>query len=89
MTRKSQQNKLQTGRHSVSDLESVGRPRTREAKPGEAMHLSMTIDGAVVKALDEEAERMGVERPGLKFTRTDVIRVLLHDWMTSRTKRGK
>lgn len=84
-----QQNKLHTASAAMSDAATVGRPKTRKAKVGEAMHLSMTIDGAIIQALDDEADRMSAERPGLKFTRTDVIRVLLHDWMARASKSKK
>jgi hypothetical protein len=64
----------------------MGRPKTRKVKAGEDMHLSVNLDGALVQALDKEADRLMVERPGLKFTRTDALRVVLHDWMSAQKK---
>lgn len=48
------------------------------------MHLSFTIDGAIIQALDDEALVMSERNPGLSFARTDVLRVVLHNWMISR-----
>lgn len=67
----------------------LGRPKTRQPKAGEAIHLSIRIDGAMALALDEEGERMGAERPGPAFTRTDVVRVALAEWLASRRKNRK
>lgn len=88
MTRAVPGNKLPS-RAGSSYTDRVGRPRTRKAKPGETIPVSVNLDGAIVQALDEEAVRRS-EQPGPAWTRTDVVRVLLQEWMASRTKsRGK
>jgi len=74
---------------AVSDVGTVGRPKTRKPKPGEAIQISVTFDGAFVLALDEEAERIAAERPGMTLTRADVIRIGLHEWLALRAKRTK
>jgi hypothetical protein len=64
----------------------MGRPIARKAKSGEPTHLSVNIDGTLVRALDKEAERLTAERPGPKFTRSDALRVVLHNWAAERAK---
>lgn len=73
----------------LSDVGAVGRPKTRKPKAGEAIQVSITLDGALILALDQEAERIAAERPGLTLTRTDVVRVALHEWLTSRSPKSK
>jgi hypothetical protein len=67
----------------------VGRPRTKQLKPGESVHLSFNIESDIVIAIDREAERMESERPGIKVDRTSAIRVLLHEAITARSKHRK
>lgn len=64
---------------TVSDVGAVGRPKTRKPKPGEPIQISLTLDGALVVALDEEADRLAAERPGLSLSRADVIRMALFE----------
>jgi len=64
----------------------MGRPKTQKIKAGEDVHLSVVVDGSLVQALDREAERMTAERPGVTVTRTDALRVLLHNLKNSQTK---
>lgn len=53
---------------------------------GGLVTVSFKLEAAIVEAIDEEAVRMTVERPGVKFTRTDVIRNILHEGMTTRSQ---
>ncbi len=62
---------------------------TRKPKAGEQQHFSITLDGALMLALDDMAEQMSRERPGLTLTRTDVVRVALHEWLADRKKEHK
>jgi hypothetical protein len=62
---------------------------TRKKKPvpaGEQMHVSVVLDSDLVRTLDDEAERLSKERQGLAVRRTDVIRMALYDWLSSRAK---
>jgi hypothetical protein len=86
MTRSNAAGKLPNAAETGSNAGAVGRPKTRKPKAGELTHLSINLDGGIVHALDEEAARLSTERPGPAWTRTDVVRVVLHEWMTSRTK---
>ena len=89
MARANSVSKLPSVRGSVSIADRVGRPRTRKPKPGESTPVSVNLDGALVQALDEEAERRSAERRGPAWTRTDVVRDVLAEWFESRSKRGK
>ncbi len=73
---------------SVSDVGSVGRPKTRKPKAGELTHLSINLDGAVITAIDERADRLSKERGGPVWTRTDVVRDALRAYLddSKRTK---
>ena len=69
---------------------AVGRPKTRKPKAGESIQISITVDGALIQRLDGEADRISSERPGMRLTRADVVRIALHEWLASRDKsRGK
>jgi hypothetical protein len=68
----------------------VGRPKTRKPKAGEPIQISITVDGSLIQRLDEEAAQISSERPGMRLTRADVIRIALHEWLVGRDKsRGK
>jgi hypothetical protein len=83
--------KVDRPRRRRLNAESVGRPKTRKPKPGELMHLTVNLDGAIILALDEEAGRRSAERRGPAWTRTDVVRDVLTEWFESRSpsKRSK
>jgi Arc/MetJ-type ribon-helix-helix transcriptional regulator len=53
----------------------------RRASPDDAevVIVTLRIPRALVRALDAEAERRAAERPGLKITRSDVIREALYE----------
>ena len=53
------------------------------------VNVAFKLDGGVVKQLDAEAEKLTTERPGLTVTRTDIVRMAIHEFLTIRTKRGK
>lgn len=61
----------------------VGRPKTRKPKEGVPMHITITIDGGIVVALDKEASRRSGGR-GPAWTRTDVVRDVLIGWLETR-----
>jgi hypothetical protein len=69
--------------------DALGRPRTKEPKEGEMVSLSIRIEGAMAKSLDEIAEKMSAERPGLAITRTDVVRVALNEWLAGRSTKHR
>jgi hypothetical protein len=76
----SQRNK---GREKVP---AMGRPRT--APPGAALILGFKVPDSIIKALDEEAQRMTQER-GLgasPVSRTEVIRTLIVEGLAARAK---
>lgn len=90
MATENAETKVARARRSSFNDGSVGRPKTRKPKAGEPMHLTINLDGGIVQALDEEAVRRSSEQLGPAWTRTDVLRVILQEWMASRTKpRGK
>jgi hypothetical protein len=67
----------------------VGRPRTRKPKAGETQQMSIALDGAVIAQLDEELEKLNAERRGPAWTRTDLVREAVDDWLAARrSKRG-
>ena len=65
------------------------RKKTQKVKAGQDAHLSVTLNGALIHALDEEAERMESASPGLSYTRSDALRAVLHGWMATKTKEIK
>ena len=67
----------------------MGRPRTRKVKAGKLVQLSINLDGGLIARLDREAEVMSKERPGLSYTRSDVVRVAIHAWLDEREKGEK
>ena len=68
----------------------MGRLRKRTPKAGELTEITLRVDGAIVQALNDEADRRSEESDGgPKWTRADVIRVVLRDWMKGRPKPRK
>jgi hypothetical protein len=67
----------------------MGRPRSKSVKEGELVNVAFKLEGAVVNQLDAEADRLAAERPGLVVTRTDVVRIALHEWLAQRPKSRK
>jgi len=45
--------------------------------------LHIRLDTGLVAKLDKAAERMAAERPGLKISRADIVRVALLDWLAN------
>lgn len=67
----------------------VGRPRVRA--PNETINIGFKAEPELVRALDEEAARLAVERrsQGLgtsKVSRTEAIKVILDNWLKQRSK---
>jgi hypothetical protein len=62
----------------------MGRQREKTPKPGEPMRISVTVDGALVRRLDEIAAELV---PGAKLTRVEVVNHALTDWINSRDRR--
>lgn len=59
-----------------------------KAKAEDAMRaVAFRLDAADLEFLDEEAKRMGDAMPGMTFTRTDALRVLIRE-RAGRTKKG-
>lgn len=86
-TNKNMHERTRTKAADVHSAHAVGRPKTRKPKPGELFALNLNFDGAVVLALDEEAQRMERAQPGLTITRTDVVRMAVLEWLKSRPKK--
>lgn len=63
-------------------------PRRRKPlKPGESVHVTLRIDAVLAKALDDELARMAADKPGIAFSRADVMRDLMHDGLRLRSER--
>lgn len=60
-----------------------------KADKGNTPILAVRLDKATQAKLDAMAERMSEEQPGLTFTRSDVIRVLLHRGLEADEKKAK
>jgi len=56
--------------------------RQRTRKPDS--HLSVRLSDELISAIDAEGERMETERPGMRLTRTDAVRVLLLEALAAR-----
>jgi len=69
------------------ETDPVGRPRTRPLT--ETIALGFKAEPELVEALDAEAERMSKERPAgsSRISRTEVIKIILHEWLAARSKR--
>lgn len=80
--------KLHQKRRAVR-VQGVGRPRTRKPKPGKAQQMSISLDGAVVQAIDDELAAMNAEGAGPEWTRSDVVRVAVKDWLARRSRAKK
>lgn len=76
-------------RQTSSTVESVGRPRTRKPKPGEPQQMSISLDGEVIQALDEEMEKLNADRRGPAWSRTDVVREAVTDWLAARRAKSR
>jgi len=46
------------------------------------VNVAFKLDGTIVKQLDDAAERLTKERPGITVTRTDVVRMAIHGFLT-------
>jgi hypothetical protein len=51
--------------------------------------LTLRLDGRVVQILNEEADRRSAETRGPKWTRADVIRDIILEWVEKRDKPAK
>jgi hypothetical protein len=67
----------------------VGRPRSKTTKPGELANVAFKLDGGLVAQIDALADRLSAERPGLAITRTDVVRMAIHEFLTAHATRRK
>lgn len=54
--------------------------------PQRMVLMTVRVQNAVVRRLDEIAERMRQERSGLQVTRSDVVRMLLDEALAAREK---
>jgi hypothetical protein len=52
-------------------------PRPRRAAPGNDSQLVVRLPGSLVGRVDQYAERMRQELPGVRFARAEAVRVLL------------
>lgn len=64
----------------------MGRKCAVPVVAGKPVALGFSIDGAIVKLIDEEVDRMMKLRPGIVYTRTDVLRLILNAWAAERKK---
>lgn len=79
--------KLHKRRRAVS-VNSVGRPRTRKPKPGKAQQMSISLDGAVIAEIDAELAGINAKREhGPEWTRSDVVRAAVKQWLAHRPKK--
>ena len=78
--------KMTTPKKSARLLD-VGRPKIRPAD--EDTILSFKVSARLVKALDEEAERMTAEKPAgsARISRSEAIKIILNRWLDERSKR--
>lgn len=60
----------------------VGRPRKRDVD--EETILSFRVTPDLRKALDAEVARANADQPGRSMSRTELIKIVLYDWL----KRG-
>jgi hypothetical protein len=67
----------------------VGRPRSKTVKQGELANVAFKLDGGLVAQIDALADRMSAERPGLAVTRTDVVRMAIHEYLAAHATRRK
>jgi hypothetical protein len=67
----------------------MGRKRTKVLKPGETAPISFRLDAELSNALDAEAEREMVAKPGLQLTRAAMLRILVTEALAARAKRSK
>jgi hypothetical protein len=72
----------------VEELEGLIMAKTKE-REGETQPVAFRLETELLKRLDEHAKRMAAETPGLKLTRTDVVRVLLLKGLDAEDKRGR
>jgi hypothetical protein len=68
---------------------SVGRPRSKTTKPGELMNVAFKLDGGLVAQIDALADRMSAERPGLAVSRTDIVRIAIHEYLAAHPAKRK
>lgn len=60
----------------------VGRPRKND--PNETAPIGFRVTPELRDALDEVVQRVNAERPGRSMSRTELIKLVLYDWL----KRG-
>lgn len=75
--------KLSGGKNS-NKVKRVGRPRTRKPKPGQVQQMSISLDGAIVQQIDDELDKMNADHTGPVWTRSDVVRVAVKEWLATR-----
>jgi hypothetical protein len=78
-----------SGKPSSQYDRDVGRPRSKTTKEGELMNVAFKLDGGLVAQIDALADRLSAERPGLAVTRTDIVRMAIHEYLTAHTSRRK
>jgi hypothetical protein len=59
----------------------------RSEKREDEFHLSVRLSADLIREIDEEGQQIEQERPGLKVTRTDTVRVLLTEALIARGRR--
>lgn len=67
--------KIQVSRRRLDWPESMGRPR--KSKDSDPVILSFKAEPELIRALDAEAERMSEEKPGIRYSRSQVVKHLL------------
>ena len=67
----------------------MGRKKKLPVESGKPIALGFSLDGAIVKMIDEEVERLDKTRPGFTHTRTEVLRGIMNAWAAERKKAGR
>lgn len=60
-----------------------------KAESGSTPVLAIRLDKATQERLDAQAKRMSDAQPGVTYTRSDVVRVLLHRGLEAEEKKAK
>jgi hypothetical protein len=72
-----------------SKVESVGRPRTRKPKPGKPQQMSIALDGGLIARLDEALDSLNEDRRGPAWTRTDIVREAIVNWLDANASKPR
>lgn len=83
-------NSSDVAHHALASPKGMPRkPKKLSQNATGLVHVSLMLEAPLVRAIDEEAERMTAAHPfGRRTTRTDLVKMLLEEAMVARAEKN-